>query len=105
MRWKKKFCCRSSILCVYNEVEGNQEVAGKLAVSPHRKKKGDFFRLIWAEIFLHKSLTDSGISHRFLRLFSFYTIAHRFEYLHICGIFLHRCREKRWSYYYESGNN
>jgi hypothetical protein len=53
------------------------------------EKKGDFFRLIWAEIFLHKSLTDSGISHRFLRLFSFYAIARRFEYLHICGIFLH----------------
>jgi hypothetical protein len=51
------------------------------------EKNGDFFRLIWAEIFLHKSLTDSGISHRFLRLFSFYTIARRFEYLHICGIF------------------
>jgi hypothetical protein len=36
--------------------------AGRFATS---KKKGDFFRLIWAEIFLHKSLTDSGISHRF----------------------------------------
>jgi hypothetical protein len=60
----------------------------------HIEKKGDFFRLIWAEIFLHKSLTDSGISHRFLRLFSFYTIARRFEYLHICGIFLHRCRRR-----------
>jgi hypothetical protein len=65
--------------------------AGRFATS---KKKGDFFRLIWAEIFLHKSLTDSGISHRFLRLFSFYTIARRFEYLHICGIFLHRCRRR-----------
>ena len=65
--------------------------AGRFATS---KKKGDFFRLIWAEIFLHKSLTDSGISHRFLCLFSFYTIARRFEYLHICGIFLHRCRRK-----------
>ncbi len=42
--------------------------AGRFATS---KKKGDFFPLIWAEIFLHKSLTDSGISHRFLRLFSF----------------------------------
>ena len=55
----------------------------------HIEKKGDFFRLIWAEIFLHKSLTDSGISHKFLRLFSFYTI----ENLHICGIFLHRVEE------------
>ncbi len=37
----------------------------------YTKKKGDFFRLIWAEIFLHKSLTDSGISHRFCVYFLF----------------------------------
>jgi hypothetical protein len=72
---------------------GLLEVAGKLAVSPHRKK-GWFFLTNLGWDFSHKSLTDSGISHRFLRLFSFYTIARRFEYLHICEIFLHRCRRR-----------
>ena len=32
----------------------------------HIEIKGDFFNWFWAEIFLQKSLADSGISHRFL---------------------------------------
>ena len=56
---------RQLIFGYKDSVHDPQEVPGKLAISP-LWKKGDFFDWFWAEIFLHRSLTDSGISHRFL---------------------------------------
>jgi hypothetical protein len=64
-------------------LQKNQEVVGKLAVLPH--KKGDF---LFGRDFLTQNISQILESLTDFRVdFLFYTDSHRFEYLHICGIF------------------